>query len=160
MLNSQRWLLVIVVAFVAIGVGFGVWLGFFRDTHNYTKQLSQEDWAAQYVAAVERPKSKIEIKVSDESCVRITRAEIEGTYLLMYAQNDCHFKIHYMEWRWQTSAPDGTYLTSGYENTAACPVPREPGSKAECKARLTSYWNDDGLDDRISALHVSVREVD
>lgn len=155
--NSQRWTIVIVAAFVAVGVGFGVWLGFFKDAHDYGKQLSQEDRAAQYVGAAERPKSKLVIKVTDDGCAHITRAEIDGTSLLMYAQNDCGYSIHYMEWRWQTVAPDGTYLKSGYENTAGCPVPVEPHAKAECHTRLAGY--DESIDDRAASVHVGIYDA-
>ncbi len=131
----------------ALGVGFASWLGLWIALHQYRHELSQEDRAATYVGATEKPKDKIVVEINHIDCTSITRVDVDGDVLLMYAQNNCHERLNYLSWNWQLVSPDGTIIRSGYENTTHCPTPTLSGSIAECQIKIEP-------DDRAKILRV------
>jgi hypothetical protein len=135
-----------------LGTAAAVWLSTYIALHEFRHELSQEDRAATYVGATERPKSKIKISVSEQDCSHITRADLDGSTLLIYAKNDCHETLDYLAWHWQTIAPNGTALKEGYTNS--CPLPAA-GATAECRLSISSYGED--LDDRVATVRVWTR---
>lgn len=136
-----------VIVFCGLALGCVIWLGFFQDTHEFKRELRQEDRKAEFVGAAERPASKIKVQVLKRDCTVITNATLDGEDMTVYARNDCHQQIRYMEYRWQTIAPNGTAIGSGYTNTANCAIPMMPGKLAECSIKV-------GTDDRIDTVMV------
>lgn len=130
----------------ALGIGFAAWLGVWVALHQYRHELSQEDRAAVYVGAAERPKSKLAVDIIPQDCSVITRADINGEDLLLYAKNNCHAKVRYMEWHWEALSPDRTVIHGGYENWK-CPDVIMPGDVAECKLSIN-------MDDRTAVIRV------
>lgn len=130
----------------ALGIGAAVWLGVWITGHDFRHQLSQEDRAAVYTGAEQRPKSKVVITIIPRDCTEVTRADIDGSALLIYARNDCHKRLDYMEWHWQSVSPNGTVLKDGYTN-GDCPKAVEPGDVAECHMNIDA-------DDRAEVLRV------
>ena len=100
--------------------------------------------------ARDRPSSKLLIKVDKGGCVYINRADIDGTTLMLYAQNDCHGSLDYLEWHWKLLSPDGTALKEGYTNQ--CPKP-DHGHSSECVFSEKEYTGVPD-DDRASAISV------
>lgn len=135
----------------ALAVGFSAWLGFWIALHQYRHELSQEDRAAVYVGAKDRPKDKITIEILPHGCTLVTKADVDGDRLLMYARNECHKTLDYVAWNWQEVSPDGTIIRSGWTNTASCPAPRLAGSSAECSMNIVT-------DDRAKTLQVWTNE--
>jgi hypothetical protein len=123
------WYFLAAIPFV-LGMGASVWFGVYIGAHNFRKQLSQEQRGAVYVGADPRPKSRLSIQIKAVDCVHITKADIDGRTLMLYASNDCHNSIRYLEWHWQLLSPDGTAIAQGFQNQ--CPMPNSPGDKAEC----------------------------
>ncbi len=130
-----------------LGLGAAVWLGVWVAGHDFRHQLSQEDRAAVYTGAVEKPKGKVKLVVVHRDCVEVTRADFDGAALLLYTRNNCHQFLLYMEWHWEAVSPNGTVIAQGYMNTAYCAAASEPGDVSEC--RLNVY-----IDDRIETLRV------
>src|SRR5258708_5935846 len=79
-----------------LGLGASVWLGVWIGYHDFRHQLSQEDRAAIYVGAENRPKAKIIPTIMPKDCTHITRADIDGSTLLLWARNDCDSYLSYM----------------------------------------------------------------
>lgn len=131
----------------ALGLGAAVWLGVYINAHNFKHQLTQEDRAAAYVGATERPKSKILVEIIPQDCTQIFNTDIDGDTLMLYAQSNCDFKMEYMEWHWEAISPNNTIIASGYHNTAYCPALTTPGIKAECRMEVST-------DDRIVKFRV------
>ena len=131
---------------LVLGLAASVWLGVWIQSHYFQKELSQEDRAAVYTGAQERPKSKVIIQILPHDCTHLTRVDLDGSDLLMYATNDCHAPLDYLAWHWQFVSPDGTVISEGYDNS--CPKPRLPGDKAEC----VPYSGSVKPDDRASVL--------
>lgn len=132
----------------ALGIGFSVWLGVFLALREYHREVIQEQRAAQYTGAAERPQSKLKIEILPNSCVKITHVDVDGSDLRMYAKNECHEPVKYVDWYWQLISPNGTALKQGDVNTATCPAPMQPGDAAECKP-----YNFE-VDDRAETLRV------
>lgn len=63
----------------ALGVGALVWLSVYIGVHTFYHEIQQEQRAATYIGAAERPKSKIKIEVKEVDCSRVTRADLDGT---------------------------------------------------------------------------------
>jgi hypothetical protein len=119
----------------ALAIGLGAWFGLYVSFHDFDHQESQEKRAAVYVGAQTPPKSKVKIEIVPHDCTHITRADIDGTQLMLYAQSTCQGrKLDYLEWHWQMIAPDSTAIQAGYENM--CAVPIHYGDKAECQVEV------------------------
>jgi len=136
----------------ALGIGFAVWLGVYTALHQIHREALQEQRAAQFTGAVERPKSKLKIEVLDKSCLHITHVDVDGDDLALYGKNDCHRTINYPQWDWELASPNGTIVKQGYANGGTCPVPKIAGSTAECKPYNYSQ------DDRAETLRVWMEE--
>lgn len=152
-------------AFAAIpwvlAIGATAWLGLYMAFHedkkilaNDRKELTQEERMATYVGAAERPQQKVKIEEGHSDCVALSRAEFDGTELLMYAENRCHgAPLDYLAWHWQLIAPDGTALSQGYTNL--CPIPTNHGQKAECKQTLREHrygYEAPPIEDRVEKI--------
>ncbi len=130
----------------ALAIGASVWLGVYVGIHQFRHELSQEDRAAVYTAATQRQKSKIAIQIIPHDCSTVTRADIDGSTLLLYAQNNCHKRLRYFEWHWQALSPNRTILTSDWTN-GECPMPIESSDVAECKMEIEP-------DDRTTTIRI------
>lgn len=131
----------------AIAIGAAAWLGIWIGYHNFRHQLSQEDRAAVYTSAAgstDKPQSKIAVEIKTHGCSHVTRADVDGTNLLMYATQNCGAKMDYFEWHWQAISSNGTVIGQGYTNQ--CPVPGS-GEIAECRMDIKD-------DDRTVRLRV------
>lgn len=117
----------------ALGIGFMVWFGAWAGVAKYKHDISQERRAAVYVGAETKPEEKIKLDVVKHDCTTISRADVNGSDLMIYARNDCKGRLSYLAWHWQTISPDGTVVGQGYTN--GCPIPN-PGNKAECKMKI------------------------
>jgi hypothetical protein len=130
-----------------IAVGASSWLGLYMTFHEDHKELKQEDRMATYVGAAERPKVKIGIETRGHDCIVLSRAEFDGSALLMYAENRCPGDIRYLEWHADLVSPDNTIIESWYTNWQ-CAEPTERGEKAECRHKF------DAVDDRTAKVVV------
>ena len=113
-----------------LGLAAMTWLGVYIGIHDFNHQLTQEERAAVYTGAKDRPTSKIAIEMKVKDCTKVTRGDIDGTTLVLYAINECHSGVGYMEWHWQEVSPNGTVIHENYTNS--CPIPRSNGEIAEC----------------------------
>ena len=123
------WLALSLVV-LALGAGVASWLGVFQQAHEIKHKLSQEERAAVYVGAQKRPTSKLRIEQVKRDCPTVTRADIDGAKLLLYARNDCHQDLDYLEFHWQLLSPNQTIIKEGYTNQ--CAVASAPGDVSEC----------------------------
>jgi hypothetical protein len=139
---------------LVLGLAAAVWLGVYIDAHEFNHELSQEDRAASYVGATERPKSKIAVEIQNQDCTRITRADVDGEILLLYARNDCHEREDYFAWHWQEISPNGTIIHQGYTNS--CPIPG-PSEVAECSMNIGDF-SGESVDDRTDKIRVWTRK--
>lgn len=130
----------------ALGIGASAWLGFYIGFHDFRKKLSQEQRAAVYTGALERPKSPIAIKILRRGCIDIFKVDIDGGNLLIYTRNHCHAPVSYVEWHAALLAPNGTIIKETSTNWK-CAIPREPGSSAECELQMD-------IDDRTAVVQV------
>lgn len=96
-----------------LGLGAAAWLGVYAGTHDFKRQLSQEDRAAIAVGAPVRPKGPMKIDIVPSRCLPIMRADIDGSVLRLYVENLCG-PITYMRWSWTMLSPDGTAIHSGW----------------------------------------------
>lgn len=133
----------------ALAVGVSAWIGAYVALHEVRRQLSQEERAAVYTGAAERPKAKIAVEILDKYCVKVTRVDIDGENLVVYTKNECHREIEYgLNWNWRLISPNGTAIASGYTNGAFCARPPLNGM-AECKMSVKT-------DDRAAKIQVWV----
>lgn len=121
---------------LVLGLGFSVWFGAFIGVAQYKHDLAQEKRSAIYVGAEKEIEEKIKIEVIPHDCTTITKADVKGVDLMMYARNDCRSTLSYLAWHWMALSPDGTAIDSGYTNL--CPKPTLPGDKAECKLKISN----------------------
>jgi hypothetical protein len=135
--NSQRWVLTVVIAFVAVGIGFGVWFGLLRDIHWFDREVSQEDRHAEIVGASPLPKERVRLVINrrHEGCAVADRAEVDGDKLWVYYHNGCQSTIsvgydNVVDVIYKGIAPDGTVVSSSYEQ-ANWGTPLDPGQKIE-----------------------------
>jgi len=131
----------------ALGLGAAVWLGVWGGLHTYRHQLAMEARAARYVGSVTPQQSPIKIEVIARDCVRVSRADVDGSTLLIYAKNTCHEQIRYAEYHYQEISLDGTVLSQEYHNEASCGIPIFPGDSGECKFDIP-------MDDRTDKIRV------
>ncbi len=131
----------------ALGSAAVIWFTFYADVHDARHEISQEERAAAYTGATVRPKAKIAVEILPKDCTKITRADVDGETLILYAQNACGNLLDYVAWYWQEVSPNGTVLHQGYENTAFCPVPTQQGDIAECSTKIPT-------DDRTDKIRV------
>ena len=136
-----------------LGLGAAAWLGVWGGLHTYRHQLAMEARAARYVGSAIPSQSPIIIKVLERDCIRITRADVDGDQLLVYAKNSCHKEIHYTEYHWQELSPDNTALHEGYDNGVSCAIPSQPEDAAECRFRIP-------IDERTTILRVWMERSD
>jgi hypothetical protein len=134
---------------LSLGLAGSVWLGFYIGVHDFRRELSQEDRAAIVVGAEVRPKGKMKITIETPFCVSVTRADLDGSALRLYAKNDCHQDISYLAWYYALVAPNGTVLHEGYTNS--CAVPRHPTDLAEC---VFDGYSSLTIDDRAASIRV------
>ena len=131
----------------ALGIGALAWLSVYIGVHTFYHEKLQEDRAAQWTGAEQRPAGKIAVEIRPVDCLHIKHADIDGDELSLYAQNDCHQSITYNEWHWQQISPDGTITHEGYANGATCATLNDAGDKGECKLTLED-------DDRVKKIRV------
>lgn len=139
----------------AVGVAAVVWLGVFITLHNFKQQIkqehkaeTQEQRAAAYSGAAERPTAQIKIEIVRNDCSTISRVDVDGDRLVMYGKNTCHKKLSYFAYHWQLLSPNGLVLRESYDNNATCPMPSFANDEAECQSR------DFKMDDRAVRLRV------
>lgn len=148
--NVGRFFLMAVPLILALGAT--AWLGFYMGVHDVRKQLSQEERAAIAVGVTDGPLvGRYRIEIERPDCVTVTRADLDGSTLYLYATNTCRRAIRYLAWHIALVSPDGTILHTKYTNL--CPVPRAPNAKAECVFSRATYL-DVPLDDRAAVLRV------
>lgn len=131
----------------ALGVGAMVWLGTWIAFHVWQREERQAARAATYVASPVPQKAKIKITALVRDCLRVDRADLDGTDLLIYgrAPKGCTNRVgtDYTEWHWQLLSPDGTILHQGWTNL----LDLHEGTKGELKMQIES-------DDRAAELQV------
>jgi len=154
--NLQRWILIIVVTFVAIGVGFGIWFELFRDMHVFHHEVSQEARHAEIVGAEPLPKEPVHLVINrkHEGCAVADQAEVDGNKLWIYYHNGCQSTIsvgysNVVEIIYKGIAADGTIVSSAIRN-AHWEVPLEPGQKIEFACDFED-------DPRISTMEITLR---
>lgn len=130
---------------LALGLGASTWLGVWIGIHQWKHELSQQDRAAAYVGAMERPTSKIKVDIVQKGCVTIDKVDLDGKTLLIYTTNHCHTEISYLDWHWALLSPAGVSIAA--EETNGCTYPYEPNDKSECKMKVSD-------DDRGALLRV------
>jgi len=148
--NSQRWVVIVVLSFVAIGVGCVVWFGFFSNVHFFNREISQEQRANEAVGAKVLPKAPLQIVIKNKpnECRVIDSARLDGSDLWVYYHNACNRTTTDDTIHWNGIAPDGTVIVSGWTYTRS---DLESGQKAEFHA-------DDLKDDpRMVTLEVKAR---
>ena len=131
----------------ALGLGASVWLGVWIGVYHFRKELSQENRAATYVGATERPKSKIAVQIIPGGCLLVSRVDVDGGDLLIYWKNTCGFRLDYAELHYEAISPDGTILSQWYDNGSQCSFPTFSGDTAECRTTVRD-------DDRVAKLRV------
>ena len=109
-LNVGRFFLALIPW--ALGIGFTVWLGAWIGVSKYKHDVSQERRAAVYVGAENKPEEKLKIQVIKHDSTTITKADVNGEDLMIYARNDGG-KLDYMAWHWKLISPDGTAIAEG-----------------------------------------------
>lgn len=136
-----------------LGAGACIWLTFYVGIQHERAVNRQRERAAEVVGAVPRPTGKIEVQIERRGiCANVTKAEVDGSTLRLYAINDCHQNIIYMEWYFEVLSPNKTILTAGWHNGGNCPNPTQPGDSAECVF-------DVGTDDRAAVIRVYTGDV-
>lgn len=133
----------------ALALAATAWLGFYVGVQDQIHKQGQENRAAQYVGAADRPQAKIAIEIVGKSCVKVTRADLDGGTLMLYAKNNCHHAVDYVEWHWQLLSPDKTAIAQGYTNQ--CPLP-SAGNSAECI--FSGRFSGIPTDDRAASIRV------
>ena len=114
----------------ALGVGVLTWMAVYVWGHYISNDLSQERRAAVYTGAKTAPKSRIAVELSQGSCVKLERADLDGHTLYVYTKNNCGRNLGYLAYHWEELSPSGTVIHDGWTNL--CPVPTEDGDTAEC----------------------------
>ncbi len=147
MSSLQKWVVVLLIVFIGTGIGCGIWFGFFSGVHAVEHTVAQEQRAAVVTGAAERPKAKIEIEIVPRDCTHVTHVDLDGQSLTMYVKNDCHHRLNYMEYHWESLSPSGVAIHGGYQNTAFCAIPIEPAETAECQMAVSD-------DDRTAHMRV------
>lgn len=147
-----------------LGLAASVWLGVWIDAHEFEHTLTQEQRAAVYVGAGNRPKSKVLVSIlpsqprfslayiKNEPCVPITKVDIDGSTLLMYARNDCKTRVTYLEWHWEEISPNGTVLSQHY--TKDCATPTMTRDTAECERAVNDDSYEPSMDERTATIRV------
>lgn len=142
---------------LVLGIAASIWLGVYIGTHRFNRELSQEDRAANAVGAEVRPTDKItfDLKKNQKHCAPVTRADLDGKTMRLYATNNCGVELTGMDWWYALVSPDGTILHDGYMNqrTSTCPAPRFPNDKSECVFAGTSGGYIE-IDDRVESVRV------
>lgn len=95
----------------ALGIGAMAWLGVYAYQHTLRRELSQEERAAVYVGAKERPTAKIKILVEPSGCLVFDRVELDGAMLNGYFHATC--AEHFIQLFHKLKSPDGTVISSG-----------------------------------------------
>lgn len=101
--------------FVLIGLGMMIWLGYFVAHHDWTRQLSQESRAAEWVGEKIPPRAPLKIIIKNSGCLRITRARVDDDEFMVDIQRVCGKAGDYAEFHWRMIA-NNFVLKSGYEN--------------------------------------------
>lgn len=145
----------------ALGMGASVWLGVYVGVHHFRREVSQEQRGAVAVGAAERPKSKIAFDFTSAQtyCAGVTRGDIEGSTMRLYATNDCSKgPLTGMDWRYEMLSPNGTVLHAGDLDQnwpgMTCPTPRLKGDSAECIFEDGRYDKSIPVDDRVVKMRV------
>ena len=116
-----------------LGLAAAVWFGFYLNVHYFRRELSQEERAAIYVGAKERPKSKINIETPNHGIVKIDRVDLDGTAAMLYFHNSGTGVLTFLKASWTLISPDGTRMASGsdYIENINGPTTLGPGEKGE-----------------------------
>lgn len=147
---------IFLLLFIGCAVGCAIWLGFFRDTHQFGRELSQEEREAKAVGALPLPSSPIKISIQNKKndCHVIESAELEGKDLLVYWRNACAETLEHTTIRVNALAPDGTLLTSSWTYISD----PGPNQRVETKYQMRYSWEEP--DPRISVIQVKIRYND
>lgn len=143
-----------------LGMGSSVWFGVYLGLHQFRREISQEQRAAVAVGAQARPKGKIafDFTAAQTYCAGITRGDVEGATMRLYAFNDCHKPLTGMDWHYEMLSANGTVLHAGKTNQfshVSCPTPTQPGDSAECVFGNQNYYSTEiPIDDRVVTMRV------
>lgn len=109
--------IVVVICFIGMGIGFSVWLGFFRDAHSWHRDLSQEKRGAEWVGQnpAVPPAKPINLIIQSSGCLRIDRARVDGDDLFIDLTRVCGASGDYAKLNWRAKAGN-TVIESNYEN--------------------------------------------
>jgi hypothetical protein len=113
--NSQRWIVILVLSFVGLGVGCGIWLGFFHDWHEIDRTVLIEQRHAEAVGAKPLPKEPVKFALRamrHNGCVTIDRIEFDGEAMWAYYHADCPGS--FVRWMARQKSPDGTIIDNWY----------------------------------------------
>lgn len=119
----------------SLGLGFTVWLTAWISVERYKSAVEQQRRSAMWVGAAQLPTKPIEIIGIVHDCTAVTRADLSGQSLVLYAVSNCRETENYTAWYWTLLSPDGTIIGSGYTNM--CPVLQRFGDKAECTLKVS-----------------------
>jgi hypothetical protein len=95
-----------------------MWLAFYTGVIDWRKTERIEARMDDRVGVHGELKTPVDLVVRDSqsSCLRITRAYLDGSKLTTYLTNNCHTDLDYWEVHWNAAAPDHTVIHSGYTN--------------------------------------------
>ena len=145
--NVGRFFLAAIALVLAVSAS--AWLAFAMGARDAMEQIAQEERAAIVVGAGEPLTLPVKIDIQNLSCVVVTRADLKGTALRLYARNDCNRRLSYVKWGWEAVSPNRTVLHSNWTNQ--CPVPALTGDSAEC---VLEGSDEVPIDERIETLRV------
>lgn len=120
------------------------WLAFGEGLHYFSRTLSQERRAAEWVGAKIKPRAPLKIDVynAPDSPVKIERATFDGGDLWVYYSSEGgaqHIKAN-----WKEYAPDGTVVASdlniypSIEGEGQSPNDLSAGERAELHLKISS----------------------
>lgn len=128
---------------LTLALAAGYWLAFGEGLHYFRRAVSLEKRRAEIVGAAPLPVAPMEIKIKSERGmpVRITRAEIDGNAVFVYAVNDSDGSVEYVKLEWKLLSPDGTTIASEYDFSGlrfGGPHVFQPREKAEFKIKISA----------------------
>lgn len=120
------------------------WLAFGEGIHYFTRALSQEQRAAEWVGAKVKPRAplKIEIDTAPDAQVKIDRANFDGGDLWIYYSSEGG--AEFIKCNWKEYAPDGTIVASKeriyptVDGEGQSPDSLGPGERAELHLKVLS----------------------
>jgi hypothetical protein len=131
----------------ALALGATGWLTFYMTLHVFLKERAQEERAAEYVGAKDRPKEKLKILTEPSGCFVIERVRVDGSLALVYFRNHCRELQCFIKVSYRLISPDGTVIGSddNYSDLLGGAEYLRQGEKSEAQMKIK-------LDDRASAI--------